>query len=201
MISTTVLSYVSDNFYGTTTAPSTINFFHSKVLTFTGDDDEDWYNLANWMEGTEPASSLPGEYDQVIIDADCSIYNDDEDGPTVLYATVNEDVDFTIEEDMMFWVTDFTLNSGSKLILEASTSFEVQNIILNDGALLSPTLYNAMTGDKQVTMKKSIDAYSGVRDNYYFISSPLASAVSPENVSGMLKGSYDLYSFIYQDNP
>lgn len=61
------------------------------------------------------------------------------------------------------------------------------------GTNKKPVIFNFVTSST-TTFTKEITKYSGNKDHYYLIASPIGE-VSPEDVTNMLANNYDLYSF------
>ena len=82
-----------------------------------------------------------------------------------------------------------TVNKGKALTIGEDYVLSYGGITLKDGA----QFIDLSGGEYTVTMEKEIAAYSGTRDNYYFIANPTDADFL--ETDGLLTGSYDLYFF------
>lgn len=75
-------------------------------------------------------------------------------------------------------------------LVEEGTVPTYKSLTIKDGA----QFFDANGTEHEATVEKNIAAYTGERDNYYFIASPIGNPFSFEE-TGMLTGEYDLYFF------
>ena len=161
--------------YGSLGNPYVLYFTGGTPTSFTflgSATDHNWSTASNWLENMVPQSGS-----EVIIDGLCTLDQD----ATVSTITINEDQSLTIL-------------SGRKLTTTDVVSEDASNLIINDGGQLSTQTENTV----YATVKKDIAAYTGARDNYYFVA-PAAFTASKyrikTNTTNMLSGEYDLYWF------
>ena len=150
---------------------------YSSLYRFVGTEDNQWTNLANWANNPE---TLPASGEAVVIAHDCVINTD----ITVFHVVVNDGCDLTINKDA-------TLTSR-----RVSTEGNAQ-VIIEDGAQLY-----TMSEGVQATVKKNI-APHGDTDGWYFISTSLASDITPNTSNGIVTSTtnnYDLYWFNQSEN-
>lgn len=146
--------------------------FAKQDFTFIGSEtDHNWSTASNWNTGM-----LPTAADDVVIDGQCNLDQD---------ASVNT---ITINGGK-----SLTILSGHKLTATEVVSNEATCLIVNDGGQLFTQTENTV----YATVKKGIAAYTGIRDNYYFVAP--AAFTEPNqietNTTNMLSGEYDLYWF------
>ena len=90
---------------------------------------------------------------------------------------------------------NMTIGNGSTLIVNGMlTNNNPENLVLENGA----QLFNNSEGVK-ATVKNSITAYTCNTDGWNFIASPVTESLTPDEVNGLLYGSYDLYRL--NENP
>ena len=140
------------------------------VLHFTGGTPTSFTFLGsetdhNWSTPSNWLENMvPQSSSEVIIDGIC-ILDKDAKAATI---TVNKGKALTIGEDYVLSYGGITLKDGAQFI-------------------------DLSGGEYTVTMEKEIAAYSGTRDNYYFIANPTDADFL--ETDGLLTGSYDLYFF------
>lgn len=97
-------------------------------------------------------------------------------GVPTSYQSVHINADATIPSGYAAEIANVTIGTGS--------------LTIADGGQL-----NHSNDDVLATVKKHINAYSGLKDNYYLISSLLAGNVNLSSVPNMLDNDYDLYDY------
>ena len=84
-----------------------------------------------------------------------------------------------------------TVTEGSKLTVSGTMSNDnAANLIIENGAQL---IHN--TEGVKATVKKTIEAYTGDDNGWYFIASPVTESITPSQENGLLANNYDLYMF------
>ena len=168
------ITFVADTTYGT---PDNWYVFDFQVsldpCVFVGSEtDHNWSTSSNWLENMLPQSSS-----EVIIDGQCNLDQD----ATVKSITINEN-------------RSLTILSNSKLIVDDVVSDDVTCLIINDAGQLFTQTENTV----YATVKKDIAAYTGARNNYYFVAPATYTTTKNRiktNMTNMLSGEYDLYWF------
>ena len=168
------------------TAPIWGNFFNIQSLDgyyFTGATNSNWGTAANWSTGEVPTTETNEANVIIMTDATVNINN----------AFANQ---LTIMDGAVVTVT-----SGNKLQIgdggnASFTAADASALVIEEGG----QLWNNV--DVEATVEKNIDHYTGSRNGYYFIASPIGEFYSsetdwldPRDVKNMLFGTYDLYMF------
>ena len=153
------------NGYGTKANPLVLNFLVPYVFTGEGN----WSTASNWQGGVVPADG-----NAVEIDGNCTMDVD----AVMASVTVNTGKTLTIPNGK-------TLTATYALYTTTATQ-----LVIQEGGQLYGNVANAYA-----TIEKNITAYTGTRDNYYFIASPLVSETPYTNIINLTENNYDLYMF------
>jgi len=113
------------------------------------------------------------------------------------YSTTTNDVDafewgdeiFVDKANTSWLVYTNTFPAGTKFVAIKHTSDDAFYLYLDDFTFAEP-----------ISLTKEIEPYTGEKDNYYLIASPLAYDVDPTTIEGMTEVDYDLYYFDQTQN-
>ena len=151
--------------YGSQGSPVVLNFLVPYIFTGEGN----WSTATNWQGGV-----VPDEGNAVEINGNCTMDVD----AVMASVTVNTGKTLTIPNGK-------TLTATYALYTTTATQ-----LVIQEGGQLYGNVANAYA-----TIEKNITAYTGTRDNYYFIASPLVSETPYTNIINLTENNYDLYMF------
>jgi len=161
---------------------------------FTGATDSNWGTASNWSNGTVPTTACIDSWEPEPMSVNVIILAD---------ATVNIADAFAYDLAIMDG-NAVTVTNGNKLQIgyQNSGSFvptdNPTTLVIEEGG----NLWNEI--DIQATVEKNITGYTGNRNGWYFVASPLKGDhlvdqqyyyTNPDEIENLLSGSYDLYLF------
>jgi len=165
---------------------------------FTGATDGNWGTATNWSTGEVPVSDpimqyIGGEWN--------ANYNADYIPNVIILADATVNIPNAFANKLTIMDGNVvTVTNGNKLYIgnwgATYSAADASALVIEEGG----QLWNNV--DVEATVKKNITHYTGSRNGYYFIASPMGEFygyetdwINPANVEGMIGGTYDLYRF------
>ena len=167
---------------------------------FTGATNSNWGLPANWSNGMVPTSDPLIEY---IAGEPNPDWNPDFCPNVIILADATVDIPNAFANKLTIMDGNVvTVTNHNKLYIgnwgATYSAADASALVIKEGG----SLWNSM--DIQATAEKSIDHYTGSRNGWQFISSPLKGEhfddmygyyAQPDEIENMLEGNYDLYLF------
>ena len=183
------------------TAPIWGNFFNIQSMEgyyFTGATNSNWGLPANWSNGMVPTSDPLIEY---IAGEPNPDWNPDFCPNVIILADATVDIPNAFANKLTIMDGNVvTVTNHNKLYIgnwgATYSAADASALVIEEGG----QLWNDV--DVEAMVEKNITHYTGSRNGYYFIASPMGEFygnetdwINPANVEGMIGGTYDLYRF------